>query len=128
MDGTRGVYQGKPHKRQVQRNNVFNTLFPETAVKHIETGVKWGNYKNTKTPCFPSAKAMKKAQAEIAKKSKANLKHDGVPASIQESANTRAVNHMREAMRLLPNKTELPTAPNEDILERMLKDARTKKF
>ena len=39
---TGGVWLGKPHQGQVQITRVYKDLFPETAVKRVDFGVKSG--------------------------------------------------------------------------------------
>ena len=65
MDGRGGLTLGKPHKGQVQISHVFNTLFPKTMPKRVDSGVKRGVYK-PQNPRFPSAKAMKQAEQKAA--------------------------------------------------------------
>ena len=60
---------------------MYKTLFPETAPKRVDTGVKRGEYK-PRNPHFPSAKAIKIAEKKAAATARAAMKFNGVAPTI----------------------------------------------
>ena len=112
-----GMYLGPPHKGQVSIGKVYNTLFPQTAVKRVSAGGKKGKL----VVRLPTPKASHKAEVKLAKSAKKILKNDGAPPK-------KPIDYTKDALNVSARAEMMArmTSQPKDVLGEALKSTKAK--